>query len=584
MFCYRACSHLRKLLETYRRQLTNYESVLAYSLLGVLGGLASGLVVLGFELGIAQCALVFGVGGGGDDFESLPRWALFVLPVSGAALLGVAYAMLKPETRETGIVHVLSRMDSHYSVLPLRNALLQFFAGIFALATGQSGGREGPGVHLGAAANSLLGQRLGLPNTSLRLLIGCGTAGGIAAAFHTPLAGVIFAMEVIITEYTVVGFIPVMLAAVSASAISRTLSGSETLFTMPPTALHSLLELPYIVLLGFCCGLAVTGFIRISTLATRFSKYPVAVRFVTAGVVTGVMALWVPQVLGIGYDSLNLILDGEMALKLVLALGACKLLTTAISSGAGLPIGIIGPNLLIGACIGSALSTLGRWWLPELASDHALYVVIGMGAAMGAVLNAPLAAILAVIELTGSIVLGMPAMLAIVAATLTNTGIFRQPSAHQRALQLLERRVPDDPLSKMLHRTDVTSIMDQRAVKVPSMLAPDDLEPLLEFTPAWCIVARDGEDLYLVSGNELLTWLQDRDTSAGDTDLTEADIRRWALAAVPVQATLRQALDIMRTATAEAVSVYERSPTTGNRILNGVITRESIEKYSLAKL
>jgi hypothetical protein len=203
---------------------------------------------------------------------------------------------------------------------------------------------------------------------------------------------------------------------------------------------------------------------------------------------------------------------------------------------------------------------------------------------MGAVLNAPLAAILAVIELTGSIVLGMPAMLAIVAATLTNTGIFRQPAAHQRALQQLQRRVPDDPLSKMLHRTDVTSIMDQRAVKVPSLLEPDDLEPLLEFTPTWCIVARDGEDLYLVSGSELISWLQERDISTGATDVTEADIRRWTLATVPVQATLRQALDAMRTATAEAVSVYERSPTTGNRILNGVITKESIEKYSLAKL
>ena len=130
-------------------------------------------------------------------------------------------------------MHVLSRMHSHYSVLPLKNTLVQFFGGVFSLATGQSGGREGPGIHLGGALNSLLGQRLGLPNNSLRMLIACGTAGGIAAAFQTPLAGVIFAMEVIIAEYTVVGFIPVILAAVSASAVSRAFALSGGLLSLP---------------------------------------------------------------------------------------------------------------------------------------------------------------------------------------------------------------------------------------------------------------------------------------------------------------------------------------------------------------
>jgi H+/Cl- antiporter ClcA len=575
---------LRKLLDTYRRRLTNYESVLAYSLLGILGGLASGIVVLGFEWAIVEFALLFGVGGGGEDFESLPRWLCFALPLASAIVLGLAYALLKPETREVGIVHVLSRMDSHYGALPLRNAVVQFTAGSFALATGQSGGREGPGVHLGAAVNSLLGQRLGLPNNSLRILIACGTAGGIAAAFHTPLAGVIFAMEVIIAEYTVVGFIPVMLAAVSASAISRILPGSGTVFTIPPTELKSLMEIPFIVFLGFCCGLAVTGFIKLSSSVSRLSNFNVALRFTGAGLVTACMALWVPQVLGIGYDTLNEMLGGELAISLLVTLGACKLIATAIGSGAGLPIGIIGPSLLIGACIGSILSVLGRTWQPELASDHALYVVIGMGATMGAILNAPLAAILAVIELTGNIVLGMPAMLAIVTSTLTTTGIFGQSSVHQSVLGQLQRRTPDDPLSKMLHRTDVTSIMDQRAVRVPCDFSPEDLEPLLEFTPTWCIVARDAEDLYLVSGADLLAWLQARDADKLAADLTEADIRRWTLTQVPVQATLRQAVDGMRTATAEAVSVYERSARTGNRILQGVVTRESIEKYTLSKL
>jgi len=225
---------VRPLLTNYRRYLTNYDSALSYAVLGIVGGVASGLVVLAFELAIREVARLFGVGAGGEGFEELPRWMAFALPAGGATVLGILYMLLKPDDRETGIVHVISRMHSHYGALPLRNALLQFVAGAFALGTGQSGGREGPGVHLGAAINSLLGQRLALPSNSLRTLIACGTAGGIAAAFHTPLAGVIFAMEVIVADYTVAGFIPVMLAAVAASAVSRTLSdGDGALLGMP---------------------------------------------------------------------------------------------------------------------------------------------------------------------------------------------------------------------------------------------------------------------------------------------------------------------------------------------------------------
>lgn len=580
---------MRNLLNSYRHQLTNYESVLAYSLLGIVGGLASGLVVLGFELAIGELARVWGVGDGGENFEALPPWALFALPAGGATILGLIYSLLKPEDRETGVVHVISRMHSHYGALPLRNALVQFVGGTFALATGQSGGREGPGVHLGGAVNSLLGQWLTLPNNSLRVLIACGTAGGIAAAFNTPLAGVIFAMEVIIAEYTVVGFIPVILAAVSAAAVSHFLSGGGALLSIPPLQLQSLLELPYIILLGLCCGTAVALFIRIIKLSARLSHWPVALRFALAGTFTGTLALFVPQIMGVGYDTLNLTLHGGLALNALLVIAGCKLIATAVTCGMGMPVGLIGPNLLIGACIGGALGMAGAMIQPELASDPTLYIVIGMGAAMGTVLNAPLAAILAVIELTGSISISAAAMLAIVTATLTNTGIYHQRSAHQTVLRQLQRLLPDDPLNQLLHRTDVNSTMDTRVVRVPIALQASDLEPLLEFTPTWCLVGREGEDLYLVQGRELLDWLSQQLVGEGDdedaeTDLTEADIRRWTIAPVPMQATLRQAMDAMRSGTAEAVCVYQRSTSTGKQILHGVVTRESIEKFSLARL
>ncbi|MFV0476873.1 MAG: chloride channel protein [Parahaliea sp.] len=580
-----------KLLNIYRRYLTNYHSVLAYAVLGIVGGVASGLIVLAFELAIIELAWLWGVGDAGEGFEQLPKWQQFVLPAGGALILGLGYLALKPTTRETGIVHVLSRMHSDYGVLPFRNATVQFFGGVFALASGQSGGREGPGVHLGSAINSLLGQRLRLPHNSLRVLIACGTAGGIAAAFNTPLAGVIFAMEVVVAEYTVVGFIPVMLASVSASAISRNLGGGTDLFNIPPVHLNSLWELPYIILLGIFCGATVTLFIRFSRLAARLAHWPVPLRFGLAGCLTGCLALLVPQTLGIGYDTLNSTLQGELMLNTLLAVAACKLLATSISCGVGMPIGLIGPTLLIGACLGGAIGIAGQFYAPELASSPALYIAIGMAACMAAVLNAPLAAVLAVIELTQSASIAMPALLAIIAATLTNAGVFRQRAAHQTVLRQLRRVVPNDPLNQLLHRTDVTSLMEVSVNSIPVKLPQSAIPPLVNTPHAWSLVTRENEGLYLLRGQELADWLSQNPSQnpAGDEEeeihvhLPDADLRRWSIATVPMQATLRQAMDRIKERTAEAVCVYSRS-SGGTPVLQGIVTREAIERFTLSNL
>ncbi len=144
--------------------------------------------------------------------------------------------------------------------------------------------------------------------------------------------------------------------------------------------------------------------------------------------------------------------------------------------------------------------------------------------------------------------------------------------------------MPHDPLNQLLHSTNVSSTMDTRVVRVPLILAQKDLEPLLEFTPVWCVVERDGDDLYLVSGSELLEWLKQTPFEEETVDLTGAGIRRLTTSPVPIQATLRQAMDTMSAQTSEAVCVYDRSPNTGKQILHGVLTLEGIEKHTLASM
>ncbi|WP_439100853.1 chloride channel protein [Congregibacter sp.] len=572
---------------SYRRALTRYDSVPAYALLGIIAGISSGAAVIAFEHGIDQLALLWDVGNRAEDYEGLDTLPRFLLPVLGGLALGAAFTFLRPENREVGIVHVISRLHSSYGMLPWRNAVVQFFAGIVALATGQSGGREGPGVHLGSAINSVIGQRLALPNNSLRILIACGSAGGIAAAFNTPLAGVIFAMEVIIAEYTVVGFMPVMLSAVAASVLSQRFGGGDEIFDMSSAQLTTLWEIPYIALLGFLCGCAAAMLIRVSTISASFGKWPVILRFTLAGLVTGALGVTIPEALGIGYDTLGNVMYGQIALGALLLIAVAKIFATGISVGFGMPVGIIGPTLLIGACIGGFFGQLGNQLYPVVAPDPTLYVTIGMAAAMGAAFGAPLAACLAAIELTQSTSVAMPAMLAIIVANLTNLSVFRQRSAHRSVLGQLRRQLPDDPLNQLLHRTDVNAVIDGSVVVIGEQVKPAVSATLALQVPNWCLVSREGEDLFLVSGHELMGWLEEdpaRDSEESSIrSVTESSLRRWTITVVPEQATLRQVLDILKARTVEAVCVYTRGRK-GERRLRGIVTRDRIERFTLDHL
>jgi len=192
-----------------------------------------------------------------------------LLPVVGAALVGAVDDPAPAADQRVGVVHVMERLSRHQGYLPARNAVIQFVGGIIALISGQSGGREGPSIHLGAASSSLLGQAFELPNNSIRTLVACGTAAAIGASFNTPIAGVIFAMEVVMMEYTIGSFIPVIIASVTSTLLTHYFFGNEPAFTVAPLHMRSLLEIPYIIGGGVLIGAIAAGFI---TLVQQFAR------------------------------------------------------------------------------------------------------------------------------------------------------------------------------------------------------------------------------------------------------------------------------------------------------------------------
>jgi len=306
-------------VRAFRSSLASLEALPQFAILGILSGLVTGLTILAFR-GLIEFTLHLLLPEGPDAFESMSLLERGLTPIAGASCIALYFHLMKGQDLKMGVAQVLERLSHHQGYMSLRNFIVQFVAGALALISGQTGGREGPAIHLGAAASSLLGQRLSLPNNSIRVLVGCGAAAAIGSSFNTPIAGVIFAMEVILMEYTIAGFMPVILASVTGTLVVQFALGSESLFVVPSVGLSDWTEIPFIVLAGLMIGCIAAIFVRgVEALHPRLPGTQ-SLKLILAGAVTGVLGLGIPEVLGIGYDTVNLALAGGIGFFLLLGI------------------------------------------------------------------------------------------------------------------------------------------------------------------------------------------------------------------------------------------------------------------------
>jgi CIC family chloride channel protein len=480
----------------FRYRLGEHDAVLPLALLGAVSGILTGVVIALFRSCIEGSSLLFinhlsvtaTAVTNPDQFEQLSAGSAFWLVLGGAVLLGIVFQLIPANRRHTGLGHVVVALHKNNAKLRIRNALLQFAGAVIALASGQSGGREGPAIHLGTACNSYFAQRLHLPHNSLRVLAACGAAAAIGASFNTPVAGVIFAMEVIVMEYTLVGFIPVILASITATSVSQLFFGDSHVFTVPPMALESMWELPYLLLLGLACGLAALAFMRVQLLSQQLQRWPVALRFTLAGLLTASIGMLLPGVLGTGYDTVNTTLNAEFGTQLIIMLCLAKILTAAVSSGVGMPIGIIGPSLFIGACVGGGIGNVSSVLQGELHSGTGFYVLLGMGGVMGALLNAPLAALIAILELAHTPSAMLPGITVIVIASLITNQIFGRVSAVENVLRNQGLSIATHPVAQALNRISLSAVVDTNIGYLNAEINRADLKQLVINDPRHIVI------------------------------------------------------------------------------------------------
>ena len=566
------------LLEKLRHHLASADALLPLTLIGVASGLVTGLVIVAFRMVSEQALPSMGLMSHAERFEDLPPAARLVLPILGGLALGLIFQRASVGSRQVGIVHVMHCLAYHAGRLPWKNAVLQFFGGAVAIICGHSVGREGPVVHVGAASSSLLGQWFALPNNSIRILVACGTAASIGASFNTPVAGVIFAMEVVMMEYTLIGFAPVILAAVVATSISRAYFGHEVALDASLLQLSSLGELPLILVLGCLIGALAAGFnTAIFAIDRRFKQIRLWMRMTFAGAVVGVCAIWVPAVMGIGYDSLTQMLDGGFALAAVTALLALKFVATVTCVSLGIPGGLIAPTLVIGAAAGGALGIVAQTFAPGLSAQVPFYVLLGMGAMMGATLQAPLAALMAILELTSNPGVVLPGMLAIVCATVTARVAFKQESVFISMLKARGIEYKNDPVTIALERTGVGAIMLRRFVVIDRYASLAETETARSVHPSWILIAQGQLIVDVRSADEFGERWARVSTSRAEPDWLEGvEPSIDALPTVDPHATLREAILRMDTHGSDLVLI-SRAPFAAKQGVIGVLTREQIE-------
>jgi chloride channel protein, CIC family len=381
-------------------------------------------------------------------------------------------------------------------------------------------------------------------------------------------------MEVVVMEYSISGFIPVILAAVAGTTLSHMVFGNVINFAPITGELSGILEFPLILLAGFFIALLAALYIRLQAFWCKLSlNRPIFLRFAFAGLITGCAAVYFPDILGVGYDTIERTLSGEQGFWLLLGIVAAKLLVTSAVLGVGMPGGVIGPLLFLGACAGGAIGVLANTLMPESASAIGFYVVLGMGAMMGATLNAPMASMIAIIELTYNPGIIFPSMLVVVIACLTTRWAFRCDGLFETLLKIQGKFRTPEIAEQLLSKTGTRQLLDRHIKICHSQVTRAQASSLLTNHPHWLLL---DDSKLLLPGQDLAAFLaQEGDKPITETiNLLEIPGRRLDIIPLANDSTLFEALNTLQTAQVEAGYI-----TNSQDQIAGIITREKINNY-----
>jgi len=401
------------------------------AVLAVVVGLASGFGAVGFRY-LINFFQTLAYGSPSELLhvvQKLPWYHKLWIPALGGMVVGPLVYFLAREAKGHGVPEVMEAVALRGGLIRKRVVLIKTLASAICIGTGGSVGREGPIVQIGSAIGSSIGQMLKVSADRMRTLVGCGAAAGIAATFNAPIAGSMFALEVILGDFGLSTFSPIVIASVVATAVSRHFLGDTPAFIVPAYELVSAWELLIYMVLGLFCAIVGVTFTRtLYKLEDLFDdfKFPGYLKAVVGGLVLGAGGLLVPQILGVGYGAIDLALIQKYSWWLLLVLVFSKILATSITIGSGGSGGVFAPSLFLGAMAGGFFGTVVHDLFPGVTATPGAYSIVGMGAVVSATTHGPMAAILILFEMTGSYTIILPLMLSCIIGTIAAGQLFKE--------------------------------------------------------------------------------------------------------------------------------------------------------------
>jgi CIC family chloride channel protein len=417
--------------------------------------------------------------------RALPWWVKLAIPALGGLVVGPLVALFPREAKGHGVPEVMEAVALRGGLIRGRTVALRTLASAISIGSGGSVGREGPIVQIGAALGSAIGQLLRVPPRQLRTIVGCGAAAGIAATFNAPIAGALFAVEVIIGDFAVAQFSPIVISSVVATVLSRWLLGDHPSFQVPAYELVAPFELLPYAALGVAAGLVGLAFVAVLYRSEDvFERLPAPewLKPALGGVLVGAIGIAFPQVFGVGYSTITPALEGALAPALLGTLLVAKLVATSITVGSGGSGGVFAPSLFLGAMTGGLLGSFVHALFPDATASSGAYALVAMGAVVAATTHAPITSIVMIFEMTQTITIIPPLMTSCVVSTLLATFLTRE-SIYTTKLARRGVVLRADQHPSVLHRLHVRDVMSREVASVSASTRLEDILRLVAQSP-----------------------------------------------------------------------------------------------------
>ena len=404
-------------------------SQIQFWFIALIIGIIAGFAALFFRKGInALQAAIYGT----QDVrhlhsfaQDLPWYWILITPIFGGLLVGLILHLFTSDGRVRSVADVIEGAAMRDGRVETRAGIASMAASMITLSSGGSSGREGPVVHLAGVVATWISDRIHADGITGRDLLGCAVAAAVSASFNAPIAGALFALEVVLRHFAVHAFAPIVIASVAGTVINRLEFGDVAEFSLnTPGALQFYVELPAFLLLGLLCGLVAVLLMHSIFWAEDIGGHiqdriglPRWLRPALSGAMLGGLAIWFPHIIGVGYETTRAALSGDFLLQNAVVFAVIKTIAVAITFGGRMGGGVFSPSLMVGALTGLAFGLVATGLLPDVSGTHTLYAFAGMGAVAAAVLGAPISTTLIVFELTGDWQIGLAVMIAVSMST-----------------------------------------------------------------------------------------------------------------------------------------------------------------------